>query len=42
MYNQYYNVNINNLKTCYIQTMNNVDNDINSDNDSKLSNSTTL
>ena len=33
MYNQSSNANINNLNTCYIQTLNNFDNDINSDND---------
>ena len=31
MYIQSYNVNINNLNTCYIQTLNNFNNDINSE-----------
>ena len=33
MYNQSYNVNTNNLNTCYIHTLNNFYNNINSDND---------
>ena len=32
MYNQSSNANINNLNICYIETLNNFDNDINSDN----------